>query len=331
MRQFAVCVGLAVIALEPSIAELWNVTINGTTYKNVQETLPHIGVINGIVLAPDGTPAGYATVGISEEPKRISDHVFEVPTGRRLLRTKLQTNADGSFTVSNLPLSTYTVAAYVDRGRYIGSISLSADAPEHSANIRLEPAYYIHGRVVDTGGNPVSGAQVDASPEIPFERGSLHAWEYPLHGMTSTGEDGTFEIQAAPIATYTFLVARENLVGQYKRNIAIGDAPLEFVAKSPGEVHGKVVDVATGYPLSGIPVSLFGIPDVNGMTTVTSDDDGVFRIENAYPGKWNVSIVDDPQDPGDWVLSGGVPTVAVPEGGTCEVLLKLVRRDSVSE
>lgn len=331
MRQFAVCVGLAVIALEPSIAELWNVTINGTTYKNVQETLPHIGVINGVVLAPDGTPAGNATVGISEEPKRISDHVFEVPTGRRLLRKKLLTNADGTFTVSHLPLSTYTVAAYVDRGRYIGSISLSADTPDHSASIRLEPALYVHGRVIDPKGNPVEGAEVAAYPILNFDELNGRQWAYPLNEVASTDRDGSFEIPAAPIAQYNIAASDEPRMATIKRSVTIDENPLELVLVPLGRIHGEVLDAETGSPLDGTNVSLCGQPNVVGSKNRTSDGDGRFLLEGAYPGRWTAIVSDYPENPGAWMLSEHPPTVDVSEAGDAHIVVKLVRRASASE
>ncbi|MBN8708912.1 MAG: hypothetical protein BGO12_19160 [Verrucomicrobia bacterium 61-8] len=102
------------------------------------------------------------------------------------------------FTRENLGEQVYSLYA---PGRKAALLSL---APVKEQNVRLllrSDLLSIRGRVVDTAGNPLAGAEVTATPEPLPEAGDVES----LTRSTRSATNGTFEISDIPPANVWFL------------------------------------------------------------------------------------------------------------------------------
>ncbi len=166
------------------------------------------------------------------------------------------------------------------------------DQGEASTTLRLAPGGVIDAVVVDTAGNPVSGAVVQR------DRLAFDAYTMQYHREGTTGADGRIRLQSLEPRPYIFFVTRE------------GFAPTTVrITPQPGVTRNETWVLSTGGTLSGVVISN-GLPAVGARVSVilapgqpqynrgtTTDETGAFRIDGVSTGEHEVRI-DTPGESG---------------------------------
>jgi hypothetical protein len=117
----------------------------------VAESQTPTGVVAGIVTGLNNSPVSGVSVSLG--------------------RYSSQTNAEGRFTISRVPLGTYEVSMQKDgfvRVPYPApriTVTLSKEQPTAGLRVAMAPPYGFSGRVLDEGGNPVSSVDISLMRE----------------------------------------------------------------------------------------------------------------------------------------------------------------------
>ena len=201
-------------------------------------------------------------------------------------RAQRATSADdGSFRLADLVYgSPYRLTAQAQ-----GFPSTVVDVPPFEPGVAADPVRIVltkgrkaWGRVVDTDGGPVAGAEVklrwSADTERFLLRDRLDATE-----PTATDERGEFSFPAVSAGEYEVLVSHAEYVRHGNPRAEVpggeGDFDLGSFTLVPGaEIHGFVAD-PDGEPVAGatIEVNRYGA-DRDQERTTTTELDGAFRL-----------------------------------------------------
>jgi beta-lactamase regulating signal transducer with metallopeptidase domain len=108
--------------------------------------------------------------------------------------------------------------------------------------IKLEPGHALRGRVVNSAGKPIANARV-----VPVQiTGTLHG----LFTSVATDAEGRFRLDSLP-ATVRFDVSAKDYAPAVEKNLPLdGDKEVEVRLLPMTSIKGRVVDAATGKPIS---------------------------------------------------------------------------------
>ena len=131
----------------------------------------------------------------------------------------------------------------------------------------------VKGRIVESGGSPVSGARVTFYSRQP---------RFKTAGIT--GKDGYFKISGIPRGYYNIEIGAKGFCMEYVTRFEINEAkhgpsPKDFTVYRPGSVSGHVYGEG-GAPLSGVKVN-------NAVT----DRKGFYKIWWARPGETTINAM----------------------------------------
>ncbi len=148
------------------------------TEAGVELTLGVGGPVEGVVLAPDGTPAGGAVVTALPAAGPAGTHAF----GPRSART----GDDGRFRLARLPAGRVRLLAVRGEERALGApIAVRNGARTGAIELTLAPVPALAGRVLDAEGRPVPGASVTLLEAAPGDEGGDEAAEAPVVPATA--------------------------------------------------------------------------------------------------------------------------------------------------
>jgi beta-lactamase regulating signal transducer with metallopeptidase domain len=261
--------------------------IPGEGAQTVEVPVVPAGAIAGQVLQPGGQPA---VGGVS-----LSYTTAEAPTGLQkgsIVGANIPVDAQGRFFVSPLPLGgTYIVFASRGHNRKVATpVKIDGSRPTARIDLRLSETVAAKGRVVGLNGLPLEGIPVMLQFDHPTARGS---WSPP----TPTGRDGRFrfdDLSAEFAGSYRVSVESRKAYQPTEATLNPGGAPVE-IRVSPGHViQGRMVDEATGRPISGVeiyaqrPVWQAGVR-FGFEAEAKSDDQGRFRFNNLLDGEWQLN------------------------------------------
>ena len=181
--------------------------------------------VTGVVKDTEGNPISNAFVAQGSD--RWGTHFPDTKTDK-----------DGRFHFSN-----------VEPGEMILTVSANGKAPDlkrievrpdlDDIEFRLKPGNIIRGRVVDSGGNPISGVVVAAD-----------TWRghRSIRWRTNTNKNGHFQWNDAPTDEVLFDLVKEKYLRIRKEPLIplSDDEEWELVMYRPLEVSGTVVDAKTG-------------------------------------------------------------------------------------
>lgn len=258
------------------------------------------GVIKGVVTTVDGKPLADAWVSVDQDLEEMVEGVVdraregESSSGRTItVRSDDEggesqgyapalTDAQGRFTIANLPHAKYEVIAEAQAGKLRGRV----------ANITPDATVTIQAAGVTSLSGTVHGAN-GATPLFTVE----------LEGPTTAARsftDGKFQLGRVDPGAYTVRVTSLDGNAEAKVTVLPGQpATVDIALVANAVVVGKLVDTA-GKPLAGVGVVL--IPDSgDGRVTLsldgpppTSAPDGGFRLE-AKAGKTVFLVMTPPR------------------------------------
>lgn len=267
------------------------------------------GAITGRVTTTSGIPVAGADVGIA--PKGAGPMMFmEFMDRTSLLRPvpRAVTDADGAYTLECVPAGVVTVAARASRhlqGRR-ADVEVRAGATTSGADITLDPAATLVGRITGPDGAPVVEArvQVTVPPESGMD-GLLAQFTGGRKVSARTDADGRYRVESIP--------AGEHAVGVEAAGFLSAEATLAFragadtqhdVALVAGHVVGGVVRAPDGTPVAGAdvavkwssgdapnPMAAFMPESTRDQRRVTSGEDGRFAADGLQEGPYTITAV----------------------------------------
>ncbi|MBX7245353.1 MAG: carboxypeptidase regulatory-like domain-containing protein [Candidatus Sumerlaeaceae bacterium] len=211
--------------------------------------IPGAGSIAGSVVDSDGNSVANAAVSgwMIADFAELGNAFDSVVTG-------LQSGADGSFSIPNLP-SGRDLQFSASKEQMAGSkpliVNLKPGEAKTDVKLTLRKGHYIAGSVKDKSGNPVKGAQVYAT--------RMNGAEMASSGFATTDEKGRYRIEKlAEGGTFNMGVyVPTDVRSGNKVGVQLDQDNVDFVLEEIKEVKfvGHVVDAKTNVPIADFTVS----------------------------------------------------------------------------
>ncbi len=160
----------------------------------------------------------------------------------------------------------------------------------------------ITGRIVDAGGNPLSGAHVvvGGADPLPLMIGIDSNRGFGQRWSTASSADGTFQLKGPEPGELRVGATLAGFVPTEHANLAlptggvldVGDIPLEISVVLEGRV---VVEGGGGVALAELFVrdpgggNWFGT--MNAPAAAVTDGDGLFRVDSLATGPWEIEVI----------------------------------------
>lgn len=243
------------------------------------------------------------------------------------------TDADGNYQIKDLPAGRYNVTA--GKGGYVQGnygqrrpgdpgtpIDLSDGQTADKVNLVLSRGSVISGKIVDDGGEPVSGTMV-AAMRYQFVGGTRRLLPGGGEGSTDrTDDQGSFRLFGLPPGDYYVSANNRNnmmVMAGVNNTESEGFAPTYFPG-TPNIAEATRVTVRAGQEMSGANFALVvarmarvrgramnsrGEPVASAMLMLTPDEpmvmsmsfnnamvagDGTFQFANVPPGRYNLQV-----------------------------------------
>lgn len=258
-------------------------------------SLPLLGTepltASGRVLAPAGWKTAPPSIPgkAATEPVRRTGRVLDERTGKPVAGALVwpreepgafaRTDANGSYALSWRPRGDLRLAA-------TAALYFPSGETQGGPDFRLSPAAAVAGLVVDPGGRPVDGVEIEIAPAGPAR---------PGEGLRTRGDaKGRFSVaRLDPSKAWELRVLRR---GFLPSTVALADlkplsvrSDLRIVLRPGRAASGVVVDEA-GHPVKGAEVTLLATEGVRRedlaprgeeVARAAADVQGRFRIETA--------------------------------------------------
>jgi len=250
------------------------------------------GAIHGNLTNDDGSPflnRVYARViAIKEPPRRELLHSLD----------SARSNS-GQYLLSPVPLEgTYRVMAmFESRFAVSDEITVDAEHPIHTANLRFAKGITLAGSIVGPDDKPAAGIEVQLLVNI-LDRTS--------HGNTiTTDREGKFrfdQIDPDLPASFTLHIkpgqtTRAHVLNKFTPNAT----PMEIKLEPGLSARGKIIDDSTGKPVAHKRISLdpvtYGIATYPWSIMTTADANGEFSFANLEPTQYRIRV-DNSYPPG---------------------------------
>ncbi len=248
-------------------------TAGGATHaKGARAPAAPASLSGKVTRKADGSGVDGAVVSLARSELDTMFGTTEAPT---LTAT---TNAQGTWTATNVPPGRYTIAATA-RGLLPASLDKLVVAEGESKtgiDLALDTGgIRVSGTVTDVGGGSVSGARISVSKasSSPLAKTEL---------IAMAGPDGKYEITLAD-GDYEASVSHEDYT-HASRNFSVAGQPLtvDFVLSPGGSIRGVVV-TREGRPLAGALVLAEGKRG-HGDSNIRADDKGEFALHSLGSG-----------------------------------------------
>jgi protocatechuate 3,4-dioxygenase beta subunit/nitrogen fixation protein FixH len=251
---------------------------NGETKEfNIDlEPVPKKMIAHGKVISADGAPASYASVYTM---------IGQYGSGYQ------STDANGAFTINSVATEGVVIIATKNAARSdYATLMPNSDRSDLVLTLSEKPGATATGKVVDSSGKPLEGAEVHATFSRP---GVSYNFTSPEYLKATTNKSGEYSI--GPLFAGWRYIINANAPGyagdETSQQVALPHKGLAFepiiLALKNSHVHGQVINLSEK-PIAGATVSESGeYPPTN--TTVT-DKNGYFTLNNLPQGECNLSI-----------------------------------------
>lgn len=232
-----------------------------------------LGAISGRVLGPGGD--GVALVQVS---------VISMESKKSAMG---QSAVDGTYIVTGLMPGSYVVQASGDDPNYLARTRVRAEAGRETRDIDLKGGGLVLTGTATAGGErAVEGAFVTVT-KTDFGNGEF----LPTASARTahTGADGRYRIEHLLPGNYTITVAGPGLGIRLFTNVTIeADAQQDVIFENVCFIAGRVVG-PDGEPFKDAQLQAIRVePSPVIRCFGTSDEDGLFRVENLGPGRYEV-------------------------------------------
>ncbi len=265
-----------------------------------------MGIVPGCVVYAQVRPG--AAGGVAATPS--APFFFDMPS--------TEADGQGRFEVRGLNTGRYRLSATrrgvqtygdpegqevdVTAGQRIDGVTLVID----------DSGLAIEGRLTDAQGRPVEGAYVSA---MGMQRG----------GSAMSDASGQYRVAGLAEATYGVSVHHRKYSSAHLPNVAAGSRGIDFVLKGRGIIEGRVLDDATGKPvtefeIAALPGPIEGSfnPWMERSVTRMHHPQGFFRLEDVDAGAATVHVRANGYAPNSTAVSN------VPADGTVsDVVVRL--------
>lgn len=223
---------------------------------------------------------------------------------RPILTANTRTLEDGSFDVRGLAAGVYGLSVQAEG--YTNGHAGRVQANTETLVVVMQPKAGVTGRITRPNGGPVT----KFSLEVMRTRSGTK--QYGMTGATYEFDspDGTYSIDSLDPGTFILLARAPGLAATYSPSFRVDREEVDGIdipMLAGGVLVGRVIDGSTQKPIVGALISLHGdeynpeeidslfgasLGDPNNIPhlTVTTDKNGEFRMENAYPGTVQVLI-----------------------------------------
>lgn len=276
------------------------------------------GTITGQVVDERGSPVPAFRVAAQLQPDKMGTAVYG--SGGKSVESD-----DGRFALEDVAEGTYRVEASAETKRpgLVKDVVVRRGATTDAGRIRLEAGGTIRGVVVDTRGAPIASATVSAS-----DGGRRR----PAQGDASTGMDGSFEIEGAPVGTVEVTASHPDYATSKSEPVTVdpaqGPATVRVVLSDGGRVAGH----ARRRDGSGVPGARFQVGRIEQgwrqnrslMEAPVSPGDGSFAVEHVPAGLNRVQLLMDDGRGGSDLSRTQQVTVVDGETMTVEMVVREV-------
>jgi hypothetical protein len=314
-----------------------------------------------------GSIAGRVTVRQAPAPGvEVQLLLLDATSSKRTPVTKVMTDEAGRYRFAGLAAGQYDVLPAAPtlvvpkEGRYGQpgkSVTIQSGEATPDIDFDLVPAERITGRVIDVGGQPVSGEAVTLS--LAGEGGYLRPFVPPDSRQVSTDKAGAYRVDGVPPGRYLVSVGEDYDLStsgaggrsRYSQTFhpASAEAPAAVAVEVPGggevtgvditvgsplrafRMAGRVVDVSSGLPLPGVKLRVIILDEEGHMRRDISADwrsgaDGGFSIEGARPGRYLIR----PQDDAASNTYGEPLALEIKDADTVGLEIKMLRGSSIA-
>jgi protocatechuate 3,4-dioxygenase beta subunit len=244
------------------------------------ELVMHEGRVSGRVVDAQGQPVPHAKV-LAEPDDSYS---FALPTA--------EADEHGAFQLRGLFEGIYELKTKLTRAEHWShsGLPISLSPTQSITGIRIvmanKHAGYIAGRIVDSSGEAIAGARVEAHGVQPL-------WS---ESWSLSGPDGSFTVDDLEDGVFTLQVRHPDYRFKIVRNVATYSEDAWVTLGLRGSIEGQVIDRTTGRPVTRFEILRY-IPiddDIWWMSTrefvEVNDPEGRFSLERMTPGKPTLTI-----------------------------------------
>lgn len=201
------------------------------------------------------------------------------------VKPSISTSGSGQFHLNGL--ATRIVSLRAEKDGYTPRVLQGIQAAPSGApiEIRLSPATFLSGWVLDQAQNPIEGANVAA------------AWDGGSAAETATTKNGAFKLGPFAPGTRTSLrVSAKGYATGRSDDITAPENNVRMVLDRNGVLRGRVFDAGSGRPIQKFRV-LFQRRPTNPLVTseypgsrTFESSDGRFEWSNVQSGAWTITI-----------------------------------------
>lgn len=253
------------------------------------------GVVTGKVVGPDGKPVAGASVCLvvnTLDPRDLPD-----------FQTRTQPN--GAFAFRPLDDRQFPPLVFAVKPGYgVAVLPLETVVKRTGLVLRLRPGAPVEARVVNSTGEPVSGATVRLL-QGGWSKGVSIAFFDCL--KTKTDATGSVRIPWLGEQDTAAISIEHPLYGKHEENLVAGAGPLSVRLAPAGRLTGRVVHAGTNAPekfatVHCQPLREWEEGSDTGERSTFPDARGEYVIENLAPGDYVVWVRDIATSP-TWVAS----------------------------
>lgn len=236
-------------------------------------------VLDGRVVDTEGRPVAGAEAHYGASPRLFASRVKGA--GKVSI-----SSADGRFILRDLSPGEQLTLVVAKEG-YLDQVLARVEVTDRQPlEVVLERATTVRGRVLDSAGSPVAGAEIRLAPE-----GGGGIRMEGLSSEASSDAEGRFVLRGVPPGRVGLEAWAEGFQRWWRNGVEVPDEEgledFEIVLEEGFEVYGTVFD-AEGQPSPRTPVIAHRPSSPRPMASTSTDGEGSYRLRGLGPGPYQV-------------------------------------------